>query len=384
MDTGKQKDAVSAVKTRDYSLKTLVPAVERHMQALAVYERLKPGMKVLLKPNLLMRRAPQTATTTHNLLLEAVILSLKKHGVTDITIADSPGGPYTPQHLRGVYKASGMEETAERTKVNLNLDCGYAEVPAAGEMVRSFELIHPVVNADFIIDMPKLKTHCMTELSCGVKNLFGTVPGLKKPEFHYRFPDPKDFTNLLIDLCETVKPDLVICDAVESMEGDGPSGGTPRYTGMTFASFSPYAMDLVAADFIGIPAQKVFTITHAVRRKLSPASVKEIPILNDGYTPVKGFRQASAKKVNFGNFLPKPLQGFYEKRLQPLLTSRPVIVKKGCIGCGKCAESCPAHTIKIVGHKAVIDYDHCIRCYCCHEMCPQKTIRLSRFFLFRR
>ncbi len=383
MDAGKNY-AVSAVKTPDYRLKTLVTAVERHMKALSVYERLKPGMKVLLKPNLLMRRTPQSATTTHNLLLEAVILSLKKHGITDVTIADSPGGPYTPGHLRGVYKASGMEETAARTGVKLNLDCGYTQVPTDGEMVRSFELINPVVEADYIIDLPKLKTHCMTSLSCGVKNLFGTVPGLKKPEFHYRFPKPEDFTNLLIDLCETVKPDLVICDAVESMEGDGPSGGTPKHTGMTFASCSPYAMALVAADFIGIPVQKILTVSHAVRRKLSPASVKVIPILNDGYAPVKGFKQASVKKVNFGNFFPKPLQGFYEKRLQPLLTSRPVIVKKGCIGCGKCAESCPAHTIQIVDRKAVIDYSRCIRCYCCHEMCPQKTIRLSRFFLFGR
>ena len=374
---------VCALQTPDYKLKTLVLAVNYHFKAFGVYDKLTPQSKVLLKPNLLMKRAPQTATVTHHLLVEAVIRCLQHHGIRNIMIADSPGGPYNEAMLSGIYKTSGMTETAERTGVMLNTDCGYTEVPADGEKVRSFELIDPVVWADYIIDMPKLKTHAMTGMSCAVKNLFGTVPGLKKPEFHYRFPDKNDFTDLLIDLCETVKPDFVLVDAVESMEGNGPSGGEVRYTGMTFASDSPYALDLVAADYLGIPAKNIPTIGHAIRRGLSPETLDEIKVIGSGYERVDGFKQAQTKSVTFKNYLPKCLQGVYEKKIQPLLTSRPVIVKKGCIGCGKCAQSCPAHTIRIVDHKAVIDYSNCIRCYCCHEMCPQKTIRLSRLIFYR-
>lgn len=374
---------VCAKKTEDYRLRTLVSAVNYHFRALGVYGKLQPETKVLIKPNLLMRRAPQTGTVTHHILVEAVIRCLQHHGIQNIMIADSPGGPYTPAALSLIYKAAGMTETAERTGVILNTGCGSQKVAAEGEKVREFELIDPVLWADYIIDMPKLKTHCMTGMSCAVKNLFGTVPGLQKPEFHYRFPDKADFTDMLIDLCETVKPDLVLVDAVQSMEGDGPSGGEVRYSGMTFASTSPYAMDLVAADFLNIPTETIPTIGHAIRRGLSPRSLDEIRIVGDGYEQVKNFKRASAKNINFGAYIPKPLLGFYEKKVQPMLTSRPVIVKKGCVGCGKCAESCPAHTIEMVDRKAVIHYENCIRCYCCHEMCPQKTIKLSRLVLYR-
>ncbi len=378
-----RSNTVCALKTADYKLKTLVLAVNHHFHTFGVYEKLTPESKVLIKQNLLMKRNPQSATVTHHLLVEAVIRCLQHHDITDIVIADSPGGPYTPAALNMIYKTAGMTATAERTGVRLNTECGFTKVPTEGETVREFELIDPVLWADYIIDMPKLKTHTMTGMSCAVKNLFGTVPGLKKPEFHYRFPEKPDFTNMLIDLCETVKPDFVLVDAVESMEGNGPSGGEVRYTGMTFASDNPYALDLVAADFLGIPTDSIPTIGNAVRRGLSPKSVKEVKVVGDGYAKVKGFKKAQAKSMNFKGYIPKPLQGVYEKKVQPMLTSRPVIVEKGCIGCGKCAESCPAHTIKIVERKAVIDYDKCIRCYCCHEMCPQKTIKLSRLVFYK-
>lgn len=374
---------VCAVKTEDYKLKTLALAVNYHFKAFGVYDKLTPESKVLLKPNLLMKRTPQTGTVTHHLLVEAVIRCLQHHGISNIMIADSPGGPYTPAALSGIYKASGMTETAQRTGVILNTECGYTEVQTDGEKVHSFELIDPVLWADYIIDMPKLKTHAMTGMSCAVKNLFGTVPGLKKPEFHYRFPDKSDFTDMLIDLCETVKPDFVIVDAVESMEGNGPSGGEVRYTGMTFASDSPYALDVIAADYLGIPVSDIPTVGHAVRRGLSPQSPQEVKLIGTGYDKLKDFKKAQAKSTTFKNYVPKPLQGIYEAKIQPLLTSRPVIVKKGCVGCGKCAESCPAHTIQMIDRKAVIDYSKCIRCYCCHEMCPQKTIRLSRLIFYR-
>ncbi len=374
---------VCAVKTPDYKLKTLVLAVNYHFNAFGVYEKLNPESKVLIKPNLLMKRTPQSATVTHHLLVEAVIRCLQHHHIHNIVIADSPGGPYTPAALSSIYKTAGMTATAERTGVKCNTECGFTKVQTDGELVHEFELIDPVLWADYIIDMPKLKTHTMTGMSCAVKNLFGTVPGLKKPEFHYRFPEKPDFTNMLIDLCETVKPDFVLVDAVESMEGNGPSGGELRYTGMTFASDNPYALDVVAADFLGIPTDSIPTITNAVRRGLSPKNVKQIKIIGNGYERIRGFKKAQAKSMNFKGYIPKPLQGVYEKKVQPLLTSRPVILEKGCIGCGKCAESCPAHTIRIENRKAIIDYDKCIRCYCCHEMCPQKTIKLSRLVFYK-
>ena len=56
--------------------------------------------------------------------------------------------------------------------------------------------------------------------------------------------------------------------------------------------------------------------------------------------------------------------------------------KGKCIGCGKCAESCPAHTIQILERKAVIAYPNCIRCFCCHEMCPKQAVDIRRLGIF--
>ena len=66
-----------------------------------------------------------------------------------------------------------------------------------------------------------------------------------------------------------------------------------------------------------------------------------------------------------------------------LAAPRPVIRRSDCIGCGKCAEICPGHTIRIQNGKAHINPSGCIRCFCCHEMCPAKAIAVRRIPLFR-
>lgn len=91
-------------------------------------------------------------------------------------------------------------------------------------MVKDFSIINPIAKADMVISVAKLKSHCMTGLSGGVKNLFGCVPGLLKPELHSRFPKPELFCRMLLDLCELVRPVVTVVDAIVAMGGDGPAG----------------------------------------------------------------------------------------------------------------------------------------------------------------
>lgn len=84
---------------------------------------------------------------------------------------------------------------------------------------------------------------CSPAFPGAVKNLFGCVPGMQKPEFHMRFPERGGTNHMLVDLCETVKPDMHIMDGLLSVRGDGPSGGSARETGLLLASEDPYAMD---------------------------------------------------------------------------------------------------------------------------------------------
>ncbi|MDR2909706.1 MAG: DUF362 domain-containing protein [Oscillospiraceae bacterium] len=373
-----------AIPVSEYNLEALLRAVEEHFALLEVWDSLRPGMKVLLKPNLLMKRLPERATTTHPLVVEAVALVLKKHGVTDITLADSPGGPYTVPLLDSVYKATGMAEVARRTGIILNRDTGFREVSLPGGMVcRSFEIIEPVCEADFIINLPKLKTHAQMLLSAGCKNLFGCVPGLRKPELHYRFPQKESFGGMLLDLCAAIKPGLTIADAVESMEGDGPSAGMVRKTGMTFASRDVHALDLGLCLFVGIDPRKVYTLRRAMASGLCPENPGELVWLGEKPAPVKGFRMPGSISLAFSDKAPKVLKGPIRRLERRFLGPRPKVRAKMCTGCLKCAESCAPGAIGLDGGKAAIDYSRCIRCYCCQEMCPAGAIVIHRFSLLR-
>ena len=89
-------------------------------------------------------------------------------------------------------------------------------------------------------------------MTCAVKNLFGTVPGLSKAEFHMRFPAPEDFGSMLADLCEAVRPDMVVADGIVAMEGDGPASGTPYALGLILGGPSAYDVDLAVCRIMGI------------------------------------------------------------------------------------------------------------------------------------
>jgi len=215
---------ISLLRCEDYEYDKVKEAIDRTFDNLGgISKYIKPGMKVLLKINLLMKKKPQEATTTHPVFVEALTRAVQEAGGI-VTIADSPGGLYTEKALKGVYSICGIEETAKRTGAILNYDTGFEEVSFPdGKITKSFMVIKPVIDADLIITVPKLKTHGMTLFTGAVKNLFGVIPGTYKAEYHFRMPDKKDFCSMLVDLCQCVKPSLAIMDAIVGMEGNGPS-----------------------------------------------------------------------------------------------------------------------------------------------------------------
>lgn len=374
---------ISVLKTDNYDFSLIKERVDRHFALLELDGLFHPGMKVVIKPNLLMKRRPEEGTTAHPALVEAVILHLKELGVEDITVADSPGGLYNKQILTALYKTTGIEEAAQRQGVMLNFDVGSTHVgQPAGQICKTFELINPIVEADAVISVCKLKSHCMTGLSGGVKNLFGTIPGLMKPEFHWRFPKEEDFCTMLVDLCETVRPVVTLVDAVISMEGDGPSSGTLRETGYTFCARSPYELDLVLEKVIGRETGSILTVKNAIERGLCPDSPEKVSLCGDPLPVFADFKMPKSRTVDFISSIPKPLRGICTPIIKKCFSSRPRIDTAVCVGCGRCAESCPAHTIRIVDKKARIDRSKCIKCYCCHEMCPVHAISVKRNRLF--
>lgn len=358
---------VSLQAVAQYDNALLDAAVAAHFDALNVAADLTPETRVLLKPNLLAARDPLLAVTTHPALLAAVARWLRAHGVTRITLADSPGGVYNRTVLKKLYTVCGLDSLSNLLTLNQDVTFGQKD---------GFSLLTPVLEADYIINCAKLKTHGLTVMTAGVKNLFGCIPGLKKPEWHCMRPTIEGFSNLLIDLCETVQPNLTLIDAVDCIEGNGPGGGSVRHMGMTLCSRSPYAADEQAALLMGLRADQPPLVKAARKRGLMKEPVQ---LVGDALIPAEppfSLPDAIMGKERF----------FSRKGLFHVFFGRgrafPKVDTTKCVGCGRCAESCPKHLIEIVNHKAVMQRKGCISCFCCQEMCPVHAIDVQKRGLF--
>ncbi len=364
-----------------YDPEFLDQVIETQCRVLHADALVKPGCTVMIKPNLVMKRKPDDATTTHPAVVAAVVRAVKRRGAGRIVIAESPGGPYTAGALKGIYQASGFTEMAEKEGAELNFDTSYVMVEANDyQKVSAFPFIRPAIEADVMINVAKLKSHCMTGMTGAAKNLFGLVPGLMKPEFHCRFPEKEDFCSMLVDLAVLAKPALSFIDGIICMEGDGPSGGSPRRGNVLLAGTNPFAVDAAAARLMAMEPHTIPMLRQAAERGLVSLKQEEITVEGDALEPLimRDFRQPRSKTTDFMDHVP----AFARPLAKKITTPRPAIRTKLCVGCGKCQESCPQHTIRIQNGKASIEYKNCIKCFCCHEMCPVRAIRIRRFSLF--
>ncbi len=337
------------------------------------------GMRVAVKVNLVSAMKPETAGVTHPALVRELCRRLVARGAS-VVVGDSPGGPYNAAMLATVYRVSGMT-AVEEVGATLNRDFSQEEIhfPEARE-ARHFTAVGWLREADAIINFAKLKTHGMMGYSGAVKNLFGTIPGTLKLEYHFSHPEADRFANMLVDLNEYWKCRLSLVDAVVGMEGNGPTAGDPRKVGALLASPSPYALDIVAAHLMGLAPERVPTVTAAVSRGLSPEGLDGIavdPAFRECCVPDFELIQGGSV-VEFQNLLPGPLGKLAGKLAPRLLTSRPDVKRAECIGCGKCASVCPAKAITMKKKLPIIDRGACIRCFCCQEFCPVGAMKVRR------
>ncbi len=367
---------VSVINVSSYDEGSIYNAICGHLEMAGKARLPHPGARVLLKPNLLSGRKPETAVTTHWSIISALIRRLQELGISDIVVADSPGGLYTPEHFRSVCSAAGLRRPGIEEYLNNDFTFGSKQTQK-GFSVRSFNLITPVLQADYIINLPKLKTHAMTTVSAGVKNLFGAIPGLQKPGMHRRFPELAGFVRMLCELAATISPGLTILDAVDSMEGNGPGGGTVKHTGLTLASSDVFALDTAACRFMGLDPGAVPHLIAASGMGLLPDEVKYV---GDPFAacPEPFTLPDATKSTSFIDSVPKPFRGAASRVMDWLLRSYPSIDASKCVGCGRCAESCPQHIIKLRGGKASMPRRDCISCFCCQEMCPVHAISAKR------
>ncbi len=343
----------------------------------------KPGQKVLLKVNLLMKKRPEEAVTTHPSVVEAVVRLVQEAGGIPI-IGDSPGGPYTVSALQTIYTRSGLREVAKRTGAILNEDVGQTTIQyPEGKLAKSLTVTNCVLDVDVVIPLSKLKTHGMMTFTGAVKILFGVIPGLLKAEYHLKMFKVHDFADLLVDIATWVRPTLSIMDGVVGMEGDGPSAGKPRNIGALILSTDPFALDVVATDLIGLKPEKVPTIRAARDRGLT-SRLDEIQLKGDSRSlwRIQDFLIPKAVSTNFLDMVPLPrnVKMFVLNRVRP----RPIFEHETCVGCSDCVNNCPPKAITMnENQRPIVDLEACVRCFCCQELCPHQAVKLFRPWLGR-
>lgn len=335
------------------------------------------GAVVLLKPNLLNASAPERAATTHPAILRATIRYFKARGAARILVGDSPGW----QSMDLVGKASGILEAtrSEGAQWAQFSESVSVEVPGA-RLVKRFDLARPLVEADIVVSLPKLKTHGLMYFTGAVKNLFGAITGLSKSAFHLRFPGREEFAIMLADLMLATKPGFAIMDGIVGMEGLGPNSGHPRHVGLVLASSDCWSLDWVSSKLIGYDPMAIPYLAIAAldeRYGFHPERIRTAGEDPDARR-LKDFELIKVLSAN--DFFRRHLPGWLHGIVKNATVARPVFLDEPCVRCGGCIRICPADALRFTDtHRApTVDYGACIRCYCCHEVCPEDAIALRK------
>lgn len=381
------KIKVALIKCDNYELSEVKSAINRGIDLLGGIDLfVKEGDKILLKPNLLASESAEKSVTTHPVVFEAIISILQeikeKKNIKKISYGDSPGIG------KGISVAqkSGISEVAEK----LNIEYADFDEPIGvsfneGIKEKSFTIAKPILEANTIISLPKLKSHALTIMTGAVKNQFGCIPGFRKAEYHLKLPDFDDFSTMLLDLNKLINPKLYIMDGIMAMEGNGPRSGNPKKLNVLLLSSDAIALDYVASQIISFDYNLIPTIKMGF--KLGFSNKENIEIVGDNIESVKvnDFKKPH-KRIGIGRSLMKLSVFPIIKRLFAIMIPKPVIEYSKCVKCGVCVKVCPVTPLALNFNKKGKNYppeyyyDKCITCYCCQELCPHKAIILKRKF----
>jgi uncharacterized protein (DUF362 family)/Pyruvate/2-oxoacid:ferredoxin oxidoreductase delta subunit len=348
----------------EYKAKTIADTLRQGLSALNLEGAVKRGDRVLLKPNLVMAKTPELAVTTHPEVVRAVAMVLNDCGAK-LYLGDSPGfgslercleksGLMAVMRDMDVAMVSFTEETTILESENL--------------VAKKLTLAAAAFDYDKIINLPKLKTHSMMGTSLAVKNLFGFIPGLRKAKWHLRAGHDRHlFARVILDIYQQIVPAWNFLDGIVGMEGEGPTGGTPRDCGILALSADAPLLDYLVEKWIGYPeltplSQEAHNLGWLPEENLYACGSAALKPLSPAIKPAKGANQATF-----------PGQRLWRR----IFIRRPVIIRHRCHRCRVCVEHCPAHAMKLVDGKILIDYKRCIRCYCCQELCPYGAVRVG-------
>lgn len=234
------------------------------MDGLSLFKPAVKGKKILLKPNL-VEFVPGKEVTTHPALVGAAAECFLRLGAQRVIVAEGSGHQRDTDEL---LVATGLREQLRQRRVefvDLNRD-DLTKIRLKSNYTGLGHLCLPnaVLNSDFVVSMPKVKTHHWAGVTLSLKNMFGIVPGMKygwpKNLLHWR-----GINESIVDICATVPVDFVIADGIVAMEGNGPLHGSSRQLGALILADDPVAADATASRIMTLSPERLPYLREAAR-----------------------------------------------------------------------------------------------------------------------
>ncbi len=377
MNTSK-KHIVSLARQHDYDRESLKHSMAKLLEPFGgIRNFVKAGDRVILKPNLVMGFPPERAVTTHPEIIRAIGAMALDIGAK-VSVGDSPG--------IGLAREAGEKAGMEAVLRDLGIPwVEFTPVETFDEtrVFKKLVLARELLEADVVINLPKLKTHCQMLMTLATKNLFGSVVGTQKFQWHYRAGLDKDvFARMLYEIAKAIKPRLTIVDGIISMDGNGPTGGEPNPTGFLAAGEDVSVIDAVILDVLGIPREQLGTLKAAA--SAGDNAWKNATVVGENPLSLRPSRWKMPETTTLemhASFLRRfPTIGRWLRRK---FAAWPHTIEKKCVLCGDCVRICPAKAMTIDRTGIVINLDACIRCYCCHELCSHQAMGLKKSWVQR-
>lgn len=341
---------------------------------------IKAGMNIFIKTNALSPHPKERAITTHPSVVKAIISYLKKYNV-NIIVGDNPA----TKELTTVYKVNGTMDVIKETGVKLANNKELKVISAKEyKRYRDFNVSKEMMEADILINVPKLKTHGLAYFTGAQKNLFGTIYGLEKAQWHVKSSSPLEFGEAMADLYSAIKEEMKekifinIMDGIEGLEGEGPAtGGNKKNANVLLGSKDAIALDRVAMEIVKLDYNKSFISLISSQRGLGIFDLNRIDIVGDNLSLFKDIKFEPAKVEEVGirslKFLNK------HNGIKNLVLEHPVFDENKCIKCGECKKICPPGAICVKDKNIPkVKKKTCIRCWCCQEVCPVNAIKKSK------
>ncbi|KPJ87993.1 MAG: hypothetical protein AMS17_06850 [Spirochaetes bacterium DG_61] len=370
-----EKSRVAVIRCESYQEEEVQSAVQRGLDLLGgVGSLVRRGEKVLLKPNVLAGEKPERCVSTHPSVLKAAGRIFQQAGA-DLRYGDSSGFGKPASQMR----KAGLSQVAEQLGIPLtDFEKGSEVIFTNSPFTKKFIIAQGVLESDCIISLSKMKTHQLTRFTGAVKNQFGCIPGMLKPEFHVKMQSALDFSKMLVTLNLLLKPRFFIMDGVMAMEGNGPRSGDPVRMNVLLFSGDPVALDAAACRMIDLDPEYVPTSRPGREWGLGVYARKEIEMLGD---PIEDFINRSFN-VNRVSPLPVGNNRGMLSVIRNVFTSRPVIDPHRCVRCGVCVTVCPVKPKALNWREEKVNppryiYRNCIRCFCCQELCPERAIHVK-------